>query len=487
MESRLPQLGHIGNLRKIDVSDPLDRVHYEPRGKHLVIGQRKQRGNCDGLIYLGKCIEQTRVSNKYDANVWLDIRTPHVVYVCGKRGSGKSYDLGIIAEGLLLDSSSKVTTKGTPITTIIFDTQSQFWSLGDPPRSALEEDREQVTALDQWGLVPQGLQNVQLLKPKGERTDLTNVRDFVIDPSELDVEDWCGLFSLDRYSPQGQCIRTLVEKVVTDGYEVTQDSGGRQTRVRIAAKGSFEIGDLIDCLQRDIDIQNQWQQQTRDAVLWKLESLVDSSLFESGGMNIRDILQPGRLSIFLLRNLDNATKALVVSIFSKKAFNIMGEYHTKRKIARRFGGRLPSEYHGLPEGVWVLIDEAHLICPADTHTAAKATLIEYVKRGRDAGLSLVLATQQPSAVDSRVVSQVDLLLAHRLVVDGDIAAVISRMPARFPSAVTVGTERITDTHSLVRMLDTREAWVGDAESGRAFLIAMRPRVSAHGGDEPVIV
>ena len=81
----------------------------------------------------------------------------------------------------------------------------------------------------------------------------------------------------------------------------------------------------------------------------------------------------------------------------------------------------------------------------------------------------------------------DLLIAHRLVVDSDIAAAISRLPARFPSSVTVGTERITEPGSLVRILDTREAWVGDAESGRAFLIAMRPRVSAHGGDEPTIV
>ena len=263
--------------------------------------------------------------------------------------------------------------------------------------------------------------------------------------------------------------------------------GGRPTRVQVPAISSFEITDLINCLRRDIDIQAHWQQQTRDAVMWKLESLVHSKLFERGGMNIRDVLKPGTLSIFLLRNLDNATKALVVSIFSKKIFTLMGEYHTKRKVARRMGGSLPSEYQDLPEGVWVLIDEAHLICPADSQTAAKPTLIEFVKRGRDAGLSLVLATQQPSAVDSRVVSQVDLLIAHRLVVDSDIAAAISRLPARFPSSVTVGTERITAPGSLVRILDTREAWVGDAESGRAFLIAMRPRVSAHGGDEPTIV
>ena len=36
---------------------------------------------------------------------------------------------------------------------------------------------------------------------------------------------------------------------------------------------------------------------------------------------------------------------------------------------------------------------------------------ENVKRGRDAGLSLVLATQQPSAVDSKILSQVTTVMS----------------------------------------------------------------------------
>ena len=95
------------------------------------------------------------------------------------------------------------------------------------------------------------------------------------------------------------------------------------------------------------------------------------------------------------------------------------------------GARCHKRFSTLPRGVWTLIDEAHLICPSDGHTAAKPILIEYAKRGRDAGLSLVLATQQPSAVDSRVVSQVDLLIAHRLVVDADILSALARVPCRF--------------------------------------------------------
>ncbi len=485
--SELPTLGHIGNLRRIDVSEPLERAPYIARGKHILLGQRKFRGQTDALVLLGKCIEQTRVSNKYDANVWLDIRTPHVIYVCGKRGSGKSYDLGIISEGLMLESESRVTTKDIAITTVVFDTQSQFWALSDAPRGTLAEDLEQLDQLQQWNLPAIGLSGVRLFKPAGEHSDLPKVEDFVIDPAELDVDDWCGLFGLERYTPQGQCIRTLLQKVRVDGYEIEEVSGGQLRRVRVSPTPRYAIADLIRCLRKDLEMLDQSQKQTRDAVLWKLESLQDSSLFQTGGLNVREVLRPGQISVFLLRNLDNSTKSLVVSIFAKKIFDLMGAYHTKRKVSRRFGGDLPEEYHRLPDGVWVLIDEAHLVCPADAHTAAKESLVEYVKRGRDAGLSLVLATQQPSAVDSRVVSQIDLLIVHRLVVDGDISAALARVPANFPKEVSFGSAKISERHALIRALDTGEAWIADAETGRAFLVAMRPRVSAHGGDEPVVI
>lgn len=486
MPTKIPTLGHIGNVRKVEVNDPIERATYLARGRHLLMGQRRKRGDTGALLLLGKCIEQTRVSNKFDTNVWLDIRTPHVVFVCGRRGTGKSYDLGILAEGLSLSQESKITTKDPPITTVFFDTQSQFWALLEKPDDRLEQDKEQLDQLSQWDIPPNGIPAAQLFAPSGDSTGHRKVSEFAIDPAELDLEDWCGLFDLDIYSPQGQLIRNLLRKVATDGYSISQgpSSGSSQ---RVQPQVEYELNDLIACLQGDVEVNEQSQRQTRDAVLWKLEALRDSQVFQKGGIDVHEVLQPGRLSIFLLRNLDDATKSLVVSVISKKIFRIMGRYHTERKAAERAASSMSSELSGLPPGVWMLIDEAHLICPSSAHTAAKSILIDYVKRGRDAGLSLVLATQQPSAVDSRVVSQIDLLIAHRLVVDADISAALARVPADFPKQVSFGGARISDRLGLIRALDTGEAWVADAETNRAILVAMRPRVSAHGGDEPKVV
>lgn len=482
----LPSIGHLENARKVEVSEPIDRAAYLSTGRHIILGQRRDRGDTGALILLGKCMEQARVTNKFDANVWLDIHTPHVVYVCGRRGSGKSYDLGILAEGLALGQESKVTTKEPSITTIFFDTQNQFWALRRPPDEQIAEDKRQLAELNRWAIPPNQIPNAQLFAPVGTFVAHPEVREFSVDPSEIELEDWCGFFGLEIYSPQGQLMRNLLRKVGDEGYRVAPWSDDPNCDNDSAQVG-YDLSDLISCLRYDVELNDLSQRQTRDAVLWKLEALRDSKVFRKGGFDVMEFLQQGQLSIFLLRELDDATKSLVVSLISKKIFRLMGRYHSERKAAERTGRVMPHEHGTLPQGVWTLIDEAHLICPSDGQTAAKPTLMEYVKRGRDAGLSLVLATQQPSAVDSRVVSQIDVLITHRLVVEADISAALARVPADFPQNVSFGSQPVSDRLALVRALETGEAWVADAETSRAMLLAMRPRVTAHGGDEPQVV
>jgi sulfite reductase (NADPH) flavoprotein alpha-component len=60
----------------------------------------KEKFGDRGLIYIGKGYVKmgnyTSLSNK----LWLDIARSHVILISGKRGSGKSYSLGVIAEEL---------------------------------------------------------------------------------------------------------------------------------------------------------------------------------------------------------------------------------------------------------------------------------------------------------------------------------------------------------------------------------------------------
>lgn len=69
----------------------------------IIIGRDesdKKRFGKKGLIYVGKSFvtmgQYTSLSNP----IYVDVARSHVILVSGKRGSGKSYTLGVIAEEL---------------------------------------------------------------------------------------------------------------------------------------------------------------------------------------------------------------------------------------------------------------------------------------------------------------------------------------------------------------------------------------------------
>lgn len=479
----LPSFGHLTKDRVIKVSEPIGRATFIDRGRHLILGQREKRGSLDSLILLGKCIEHTRTQDKYDANVWLDISFPHAIFLSGTRGSGKSFDIGVIVEGLALDPSTKICTKHNPVATVIFDLQNQFWTITRKPDPSLEEDKEHIKLLTDWELEPAQVTNARLFIPPGDPKIIGSEEELTISTCDLTADDLCSFWNTDIYSPQGHLIATILEKVAETGYDsLTNPQMNVTATHRVEAKANFEIEDLLRCVRTDRDITGNTNQQVIDAVGWRLESLRRTAIFRSAGIEVPDLLKEQQVVVLLLRSLDDATKALVSGILLRKFYAAMGDYHTKRKISRRLKKPLRAEER-LPERVWCIIDEAHVVCPGGYETSATRSVIEYVKRGRDAGLSLVLATQQPSAIDTRVLSQVDLTLVHRLTFDGDIGAALARIPANLPDSFTFGSSE-KNARILVRLLESGEAIIGDSQADRAFLGVVRPRLTAHGGAEP---
>ena len=125
-----------------------------------------------------------------------------------------------------------------------------------------------------------------------------------------------------------------------------------------------------------------------------------------------------------------------------------------------------------------------MVAPRDQISPARTALVEYVKRGRDAGLSLVLATQQPAALDDRILSQVNITLSHRLSFQSDINAAVNRIPTKSVKSMKLSGTSLTDFGDMIRVLDAGQCFLGDQGSSRAVLVQIRPRVSAHGGYSP---
>lgn len=129
---------------------------------------------------------------------------------------------------------------------------------------------------------------------------------------------------------------------------------------------------------------------------------------------------------------------------------------------------------------WVSIDEAQNILPSERRTTATDTLIRFVREGRNYGLSFIVATQQPTAIDQRILAQVDTIMAHKLTVQSDIDYVRRNLKSNLPSDVKYSNVQLS-FDELMRSLDVGQAFISDTETSRGFILEVRPRVSVHGG------
>jgi DNA helicase HerA-like ATPase len=106
--------------------------------------------------------------------------------------------------------------------------------------------------------------------------------------------------------------------------------------------------------------------------------------------------------------------------------------------------------------------------------------VKYVREGRNYGLSFVVATQQPTAIDPRILAQVDTLVVHKLTVQGDIDYIRKNIKSNLPEEVKY-SNTVLGFDELIRSLDVGQALVSNTETDRAFIMDVRPRISVHGG------
>src|SRR5262249_7013446 len=141
---------------------------------------------------------------------------------------------------------------------------------------------------------------------------------------------------------------------------------------------------------------------------------------------------------------------------------------------------------GIPR-TWLIIDEAHNYIPARLTIPSKKPLKKYVDEGRNLGLSIVVATQQPAGLDPSIQRNADLLLVHSLSHQDDIAAAQGMLNTAIPEEVTLdGKYRISGNRTfdaLVRNLPLGYAIVATDRANRLFPICIRPRVTIAGGGD----
>lgn len=421
--------------------------------RQILVGARSEGTRS---AYLGKVIEQGKVSTLLDYEVYCDVSFPHVIGIFGSRGSGKSFDLGVFVEEIFGQVESVDCTDSA----IIFDVQDQFWTLGYDPSEENQNDTLQLKELEKWGIKRNKLSNIKVFAPANIESHVPNTIPFALSPTQLCDADFLAILELERFSPMGQAVLTLLE------------SEGQQIPEKLAKK----------CSNRGI--LKTYQQGTIDGLRWRLQSLAKTGIIQESGVDVDRLLTRNTVSIIQMRNLSDAVRSLVVGVISRLVSNRMGRVQQARNVSQRTGKNIDKVGPKFPKKVWTILDEAHVLVPSDKVTPATLPLIDYVKRGRDAGLSLIFATQQPSAVHSKLMSQVDITLTHTLGFESDLSSAVNRMPTRSAVEYEVESEKASSISDVIRSLSPGEAILADGSSSRIFIVKIRPRKSAHGGNSP---
>jgi len=158
-----------------------------------------------GLVTIGKGYvkmgQYTSLSNK----ILMDVARSHVVLVAGKRGSGKSYTLGVIAEEL--SNLPKPINKN--VASLMFDTMGIYWTM----KFKNEKDKK---LLSEWDLKAKNLP-LKVFVPYGHYDDYLEKgipadEPFALDITELKPEDWIITFGLSLTNP----VAVLIERTITN-------------------------------------------------------------------------------------------------------------------------------------------------------------------------------------------------------------------------------------------------------------------------------
>jgi uncharacterized protein len=422
----------------------------------IVIGRseaERQRYALAGTVLLGKHYVRMGETESLSNSVYLDVNHSHVVFICGKRGSGKSFSLGVIAEGMVnLPAEQK-----KKLAPVIIDTMGIFWTMKYP-------NRKDKALLQEWGLSGSGL-DVVIFTPTGfynayKERGIPTDHPFSIKPSELSAADWCLAFDIALTEPVG----SLIERAI---YDLQQ------------AEREYSLDDIITQLTKKNDaLSIAAQNRFENAKQW--------GLFDTRGTPLHDLINPGQITILDVSCYAGTggswnVRSLVIGLVAQKLFldrmrsRKDEEYATLQKEVL-FTRPADTEQEPL---VWLLIDEAHEFLPREGRTAASDSLITILREGRQPGISLVLATQQPGKIHTDVMTQSDVIISHRITAKLDTDALGTLTQSYMRGDLDKFLNELPRVKGAAVVLDD--------SNEKIFPIRVRPRQTWHGGADPELL
>ena len=421
---------------------------------HILIGRDHSDLNKFGEAGMGTIAKQI-VGEKQEAHltnpVKIDLSRPHIIGLFGKRGQGKSYSMGTIAEEImLLEDDIRNNMSG-----VIIDTMGIYWSMKTP-------NSNDAKLLAEWGLKPQGF-DITVMIPEGheqtfKENNIAYDATFSIKPNYLNTDDWALSFNLGLDSEMG----IVLQKAMRELYEEIGDK-------------EYSIDDIIKYIKKQ-----EFSGSAKDGLINRFIVAKDWGLFSEHGLDIHQIVRPGKMAVIDVSHFTQASggwsvKSLVIGLLARKILDerIKARRMEESEVMEGANGK------GHMPITWMLIDEAHQFLPREGMTAASLPLLQWVKIGREPGVSLILATQMPNKLHQEAVSQADLVISHRLTSSKDLDSLSEIMQNYMKYGISDYFDRLPRLKGSAIILDDN--------SERIVPIKIRPRMSWHAGGSPIAI
>lgn len=439
----------------------MTKVDYD---KVTVIGRLPadvEKQGTKGALLLGKQYVETAEKIVLANKIYMDVSGAHVVFICGKRGGGKSYTMGVMAEGFsLLDQHVREN-----LSIILLDTMGIYWTMGH----ANHKERQ---LLEPYNIEPKPVKiNIYTpekfyyeYKKKGIRTDFP----FSLDPSELEEEDWIAAFRQDKYGPNGIYIAKVITSLQKDGKK-------------------YGVKEIVEYIDKD----TEEEKPIREAVKAMFKTSEGWGLFSDKGTPLLDLAKGGTITVLDVSCYATMpggwdVKALVVGIVAKHLFiqrmafrkeeelkeiKYMESYFVEKSAEE-------SKKQDMPL-VWLVIDEAHEFLPKTGSNPATTPLVTIMREGRQPGISLILATQQPGKIHTDVMTQSDTVISHRITAKMDVEALGLLMQSYMRDGLQVHIDNLPRVKG--------SGVIFDDSNEKMYSMRIRPRFTWHGGESPSAV
>lgn len=312
--------------------------------------------------------------------------------IIAKSGSGKSYLAGVIAEEVIRALGSKYGI-------VIIDPMGIYHSLEKP--GDLDDIRTWNSHIQHNLVKAKGMKNIEVWVPFGDQHEFESEmyhRVFSLKATQLTTAIFAQTFKMDGIEPQVSLYRK--------GFSYCRKE-----------KKDFNIYDLINII-REKYLDWYFKSATLEALICKIDILVELGIITSKGVILSEIVQEGKITIIDVSMSDTFTSRIIVNFLAQSMLRTRKRMKRIVDNAREQKKLIPRPVDYIPH-VYFMLDEAHKFTTQIINT--------YIKEGRNCGCQLLAISQSPD-LNKDTYSNICHLYVGQLVYRDDLDGVQKMLP-----------------------------------------------------------